>query len=98
MQGGTNWLSFTNITVRELLDRRKLLQSSDEQDRLLDEIPKVIAEEVKPELIPDSAPDDSPKAAEWDWEWDPYDVSSTKVDMTKPEVLDKQYGQGMHLL
>ncbi|XP_021734672.1 uncharacterized protein At5g08430-like isoform X1 [Chenopodium quinoa] len=76
--------------VREYLDRRKLLQSPDEQSRLLNEIPKVMAEEVKPELVSEPAPDDSPKAADWDWE--PFNFSSTKKDVTKPEVLINQNG------
>ncbi|XP_021772655.1 uncharacterized protein At5g08430-like isoform X1 [Chenopodium quinoa] len=77
--------------VREYLDRRKLLQSPDEQSRLLSEIPKVMAEEVKTELVSEPAPDDSPKAADWDWE--PFNFSSTKKDVTKSEVLINQNGQ-----
>lgn len=77
--------------VREYLDRRKLLQSPDEQSRLFSEIPKVMAEEVKPESFSDSAPDDSPKAADWDW--GPFDVPSTKGLLTNSEVLSKQDGQ-----
>ncbi|XP_010674337.2 uncharacterized protein At5g08430 isoform X1 [Beta vulgaris subsp. vulgaris] len=67
--------------VTEYLDRRKLLQSPDEQSRLFSEIPRVMPEVVRPETISDCAPDDSPKAADWDWE-----PSSAKGDMTNPEV------------
>ncbi|PON75437.1 SWIB/MDM2 domain containing protein [Trema orientale] len=46
------------LTLFEYLERRELLQTPDEQSRLLHELPEVIAEEIEPETAPLYCPDE----------------------------------------
>lgn len=48
------YLTYLELTLYEYLDKKQLLQKPSEQERLLSEIPKVIAEKLEPEVMPDA--------------------------------------------
>ncbi|KAK9735575.1 hypothetical protein RND81_04G213900 [Saponaria officinalis] len=85
--------------VAEYLDKKKLLQSIEEQARLLNEIPEVLPEKVKPETVPNDSragdnqnSNNSPKDVGWDRE--PCNTSSATPSSTN--ASSKQDNQEPH--